>query len=347
MLYSDLLAPHLVAGSVPEAYNEEVRQAVRRGTDLISQLLSFARQQQEEPDVFSLNSLLRSLREVLARMIGEEVEIVYELAEAPCNVRVTPVQIEQVVFNLALNSRDAMPGGGTIRIRTEEVAHQKDRMAQVVLIVADSGCGMDQATLARIFEPFYSTKPHGKGTGLGLSTVQSIVTRCGGSVWVESSPGHGTEVRILLPRADVPSETKSSSPPMADVPPGSETVLVVEDDTAVRDSIREALAQCGYIVKVAGDGPEALAAVAGMERPPDLLITDLVLPGISGRELARRLRSTGASIPTLFISGYEQSTTAHDADNFVFAKPFSRGALARKVRQLLDCGKPGSVRHGE
>lgn len=344
MLYSDLIAQHLIPGSTSAGYNEEVRHAVKRGTDLISQLLSFAREQHSEPGVFSLNSLLRSLREVLRRMTGEDAEIVYELADTPCNVHITATRMEQVIFNLVLNARDAMPSGGIITIRTEE--RTEARGAQVALVVSDNGCGMSRETLAHVFEPFFSTKPQGKGTGLGLTTVHSIVTQCAGTVCVESTLGRGTTVTVSLPRAEVVSQVDAARPLAMDVPRGTETVMVVEDDPGVRESVREALSQCGYDVKVAGDGREALAIGSGLDRKPDLLIADLVLPGISGREVARRMRAVSPSLATLFISGYEQAESVHEADNTVFLKPFSRESLARKVRQVLDCDKPGSGGHG-
>jgi CheY-like chemotaxis protein/anti-sigma regulatory factor (Ser/Thr protein kinase) len=252
--------------------------------------------------------------------------------------------MEQVIFNLVLNARDAMCSGGMITIRTEEMT--KAHAPQVAFVVADNGCGMNRETLSRVFDPFFSTKPQGKGTGLGLTTVHSIVTQCSGDVCVESTVGRGTTVTVTLPRAEVTSQLDGPSQVAADVPRGTETVLVVEDDAAVRESVREALSQCGYDVKVAADGPEALAIDHGLNRKPDLLIADLVLPGISGREVARRMRAASASLATLFISGYDQPEAVHEAENTVFLKPFSREALARKVRQVLDCEKPGSGGHG-
>lgn len=347
MLYSDLLAEQLTPESLAAGYNEEVREAVKRGTDLISQLLSFARQQHSEPEVFSLNSQLRSLREVLRRMSGEDIDLVYELVDTPCNIRITPSQMEQVIFNLALNARDATPTGGKICIRTEERPGETNQVSgYVAMIVSDNGCGMDRETLARVFEPFFSTKPQGKGTGLGLTTVQSIVTQCGGTMTVESSLGQGTSVTVLFPTAAVMPKIDAVSPIGSDVPHGFETVLVVEDDPAVRESVREALSQCGYDVKVAAGGPEAVAVADGLKNSLDLLVADLVLPGMSGRGVARKLRSVNPSLRVLFISGYDQSEEVQDSDEIVFLKPFSREALARKVRLVLDCEKPGSVRHG-
>ncbi|HYH01160.1 MAG TPA: ATP-binding protein [Terriglobales bacterium] len=345
MLYSDLLAQHIPSSGAPAAYNQEVRMAVKRGTGLISQLLSFARQQQSEADVFSLNALIRAVRDVLQRMIGEDVEIVFQLSESPCGVKVVPSQIEQVLFNLALNSRDAMPTGGTLTIRTEE-RFSTTAEAQVALVILDTGCGMDKATLSRVFEPFFTTKPEGKGTGLGLTTVHSIVTQCGGSVCVESEPGKGTCVTVLLPSRELEPNPVTDEAVASDLPCGSESVLVVEDDSAVRESLREVLTTCGYDVLVAADGPQAIEVAEGLAHPVDLLITDLVLPGMSGRDVASQLRAANPDMVTLFISGYEQPQTAISAEHNVFSKPFSREALARKVRQELDLHKPGSVGQG-
>jgi signal transduction histidine kinase len=345
MLYSDLLEQTLPAGGVQSAYNDEIRNAAKRGADLTGQLLGFARQRTPEPVLISLNALIHGMSDVLRRMIGEHLELVFDLAEAPCNVMINPSQMEQVLFNLALNSRDAMPGGGKITVQTREVQVSEPGRAQVSLIVSDTGTGMDNGTLSHIFEPFFTTKPGGKGTGLGLSTVQSIVTQNGGTISVDSQVGLGTTVKVLLPRVDLAHAKESTEPPDAQLPVGDETVLVAEDDSAVRTSIGTLLEQCGYTVLMAENGPEAVRIASQFPGRVDLLIADLVLPGYSGREVARRLKAARSLTSVLFISGHDQSNEDHSGeDTTVLAKPFHKHALAARVRQSLDSGAPAAKR---
>lgn len=346
MLYSDLLAQTTEPGSVAAKYNAEVRQAARRGTDLVGQLLSFARQRAPEVTVFSLNSLLHGVRDVLRRMSGEDVDLVFDLGESPCRVRVDATQMQQVLFNLAVNSRQAMPGGGRIVIRTRETAATPDSVnaaasnGWVELVISDDGVGMDHAVLARAFEPFFTTKPKGKGTGLGLPTVQSIVTQYGGSVSIDSKAAEGTTVRVLLPRAEAaPDEFRPER--VAGVPTGSETILLVEDDSSVRSSMGEMLKRCGYRVLEASAGLDAIRAAEDFEGHVDLLLADMVLPGLSGREIARQIKLGRPDLRVLFISGYEPDRENRRPD--VFSKPFDEQALAHKVRQVLDSG-PGLSR---
>lgn len=347
MLYSDLLAQITEPGSIGAKYNSEVKEAVKRGTDLIGQLLSFARQRTPEVKDLSLNSLLSGVRDVLRRMTGEDVELVFDLCDSPCRVHVDATQMQQVIFNLVVNARQAMPEGGRITIRTRQLTgtanHGQGAVAAgtVELVVSDDGVGMDSATLSHAFEPFFTTKPKGKGTGLGLPTVQSIVTQYGGSVCIDSKPAEGTTITILLPlaeseRIEVGCETAG------DVPCGSETVLLVEDDSAVRTPMREMLSQLGYTVIEASAGLDAIRAAEQHEGPINLLIADMVLPGLSGREIARRIKMDRPEVRVLFISGYEADGVSQLPD--LFSKPFTKQALARKVREVLDCSEPGFSR---
>jgi two-component system cell cycle sensor histidine kinase/response regulator CckA len=342
MLYSDLLAQTAEPGSVAAKYNGEVKEAAKRGTDLVGQLLSFARQREPEVTVVSLNSLLNGVRDVLHRMTGEDIDLIFDLCAAPCRARVDATQIQQVVFNLAVNSRQAMPEGGRIVVRTREIVDTADPGASgagwIELVVSDDGLGMDAATLTRAFEPFFTTKPKGKGTGLGLTTVQSIVSQYGGSVSIESKPAKGTTVRVLLPRVDA-AQCDVPTDVSANVPVGSETVLLVEDDAAVRASIREMLSHLGYRVLEASAGLDAIRAAESFEGPIDLLLADMVLPGLSGREIARRIKLGRPDLPILFISGYEPVREGDGPD--IFSKPFTKQALAHKVREVLDSSGPG------
>jgi two-component system cell cycle sensor histidine kinase/response regulator CckA len=350
MLYSDLLEQRVEAGSPAAKYNDEVREAARRGTDLIGQLLSFARQRAPEVTVLSVNSLLNGIRDVLRRMSGEDIELKFDLCDSPCRVLVDATQMQQVVFNLVVNARQAMPEGGHMVISTRENepdgshAVSDDGEGWVEMVVSDEGVGMDEATLSRAFEPFFTTKPKGKGTGLGLTTVQSIITQYGGSVSIESKPALGTTVTIILPRADEGKSDVKSDMRTKDLPVGAETVLVVEDEASVRSSISELLRQSGYHVVEAGGGLEAIQVAEMFEGPIDLLLADMVLPGLSGREIARRIKLSRPGLRVLFISGYESAQDGQDSD--IFSKPFTREKLARKVREALDSNRSSLCQSG-
>jgi two-component system, cell cycle sensor histidine kinase and response regulator CckA len=346
MLYSDLVAQTVSPGSSAAKYNDEVRDATKRGADLIAQLLSFARQRAPEVTELSLNSLLDGVRDVLRRMTGEDVELIFDLSDAQCRTRADSTQVQQVIFNLVVNSRQAMPEGGRIVIRTREIsadtAEGNRRNGWAELTVSDDGVGMDRATLSRAFEPFFTTKPTGKGTGLGLSTVQTIVAQYGGSVSIDSQPGYGTTVTVLLPRAESGRSEIPCRAQTSELPGGSETILLVEDDSSVRASIGELLRQCGYRVIETQAGLEAIRASDTESGRIDLLLADMVLPGLSGREVARRLKLGRPDLRVLFISGYEPDQ--HHSDTSVFFKPFDKGALAHKVREVLDSSAPEPIR---
>ncbi len=342
MLYSDMIAQCADAGNEIARYNNEIRDVAQRGAGLTGQLLTFVQQRSSERAVISVNSLLKGLRDVLERMTGEDVLVLFELAQEVCHVEMDPVQLQQIVFNLALNARDAMATGGCLTIKTSEVDADPGNGTQccVRLDVIDTGCGMDASIREHMFEPFFTTKPEGKGTGLGLTIVRQIVAEAGGSIVVDSEPGAGSVVSVIIPRAKPAMKREAPAAAQSQSQTGSETVLVVEDDFAVRSSIVEALAAHGYEVLQASNGAKALQLSRDFANDIHLLITDLVLPGISGRDLARRLRSERAGVRVLFVSGYAVDTVPSDVDtvsnnDVIFEKPFDTKALALRVRQAL------------
>jgi signal transduction histidine kinase/CheY-like chemotaxis protein len=327
----------------------EIKSAAERAAILIRRLLAFSRQQVLEPRVLDPNSLIGELEGLLRRLIGEDVELRTRLAPDLGTVRADPGQLEQVILNLAVNSRDAMPGGGTLTLETANVeldeAYARDHPSvrpgpYVMLAVSDTGVGMDAATRAHIFEPFFTTKGRDQGTGLGLATVHGIVSQSGGYIWLYSEPGKGTTFKIYLPRVDEPPAPAAA----ADVPTreltGSETVLVVEDEDAVRALMRLTLEARGYQVLAAASPKEALELVARHPGSIPLVVTDVIMPGMSGGELAGRLAALRPEIRVIFVSGYTDDTIAHqgvlDPGVHFLQKPFTLEGLARKVREVLD-----------
>jgi signal transduction histidine kinase len=323
---------------------EIIRDAAQRAQELIRQLLAFSARQVLQPAVTDLNDLIKNLSRMLRRLIGEDLALATELADALGAVRVDPGQVEQVLVNLAVNARDAMPDGGRLTIRTENVemtdSGDLPDGRYVLVEVVDTGSGMDAATLARVFEPFFTTKARGKGTGLGLATVYGIVRQSGGQVAVSSTLGTGTTFRIHLPRVDAPVEPSRTAPPVAVPAAGTETVLVAEDEQIVRVLIRKVLEQAGYTVLLAGGGAEALQLAERHTGPIHLLVTDVVMPGMNGRELARRLLERRPDTKVLYVSGYaDVAVERHgvlDPGTAFMQKPFSPSALARRVRDVLD-----------
>ncbi|HEX7117537.1 MAG TPA: PAS domain S-box protein [Longimicrobiales bacterium] len=334
---------------------DQIRRAAERAAILTHQLLAFSRRQVLQPRIIDLNRAVRDVESMLVRVIGEDIELVTGLDPGIGPVRADPGQIEQVIMNLVMNARDAMPTGGRITIETmnatltaDDVQHH-DYAVQpgdyVLLTVTDTGEGMSEDVQAHIFEPFFTTKELGKGTGLGLSTVYGIVKQSGGYIWVRSEVGAGTCFRVYLPRAgacealDAAVDDGRDEPSDA-LPSGTETVLLVEDEEAVRSLVRKILEQRGYCVLEARSGSEALALSAKHPGPIDLLLTDVVMPEMSGRELAERLLPDRPGTRVLFISGYtEDAVVRHGIQNTRISfleKPFSPGALARKVREVLD-----------
>ena len=347
--YSQLMLRALPRDSALRGEVEQITRAGARATDLTRQLLAFSRQQVLVPKIVDLNSSLDSMHRMLRRLIGEDVELRTLPAVGLGKVRVDPGQIEQVIVNLAINSRDAMPGGGILTIETANVdldaAYAADHPGvnpgpHVMLAVSDSGVGMDRETQARIFEPFFTTKEQGKGTGLGLSTVFGIVQQSGGSTWVYSEPGQGTTFKIYLPRVNGVESQISSSSFQRLILGGTETVLLVEDDEQVRSLAQTVLERSGFRVIAASGCEEALRVEATYHEPIQLLLTDVVMPRMSGRQLAERLSRQRPRMKVLFMSGYTDDTVVHhgvlDAGIQFLQKPLTPEGLTRKVREVLD-----------
>ncbi|MGH2454650.1 MAG: PAS domain S-box protein [Candidatus Limnocylindria bacterium] len=328
----------------------QIAAAADRATELTSGLLAFSRRQVMQPVSLHLGAKVDDVAPMLRRLLGEDVELVTRTAPGLGHVLVDPGQLTQVILNLAVNARDAMPRGGALTIEADNVELDAQYAAghaevepgpYVVLSVTDTGSGMDEATRARLFEPFFTTKEQGKGTGLGLATVYGIVKQSGGHVWVYSEPDHGTVFKIYLPRVDIVAAAAAERPtsPRGDGR-GTETVLIVEDDPAVRRFVQVVLESRGYRVIAATSAQDALEHVAGGSEAIDLLITDIVMPGMSGIELARRIAEVAPGLKVLFASGYTENTIVHhgmlDPGVRFLQKPFAPSQLADRVRAELD-----------
>jgi PAS domain S-box-containing protein len=346
--YSQLLMEDMGTADPRRADLAEIQKAAGGAATLTRQLLAFSRQQVLEPKVIDLDEVVAGAGKMLKRLIGEDVELVTVLAPDLGMVKADPGQIEQVIMNLAVNARDAMPDGGKLTIETTNVVLGEEYTREhlpvpagsyALLSVSDTGTGMDEATKARLFEPFFTTKDQGKGTGLGLATVYGIVKQSGGFIWVYSELGQGTTFKVYLPRVDeAVSESAAPAPPQS--LHGSETVLIAEDAAPVRSVAREVLRRHGYRVLAAADGPSALELAAAHPGPIDLLITDVIMPEMSGRQLADRLRDLRTTLRVLFVSGYtDDAIVRHgilEPGIAFLQKPFSPESLARKVREVLD-----------
>jgi len=328
---------------------EEIRHAGLRAAELTRQLLAFSRRQVLAPKRLELNVVVANMERMLQRLLGEDVELHTSLDPASGAVSADPGQLEQVLLNLAVNARDAMPGGGRLSVATtrvtlnEEHTERRHRMPPgdyACLAVTDSGIGMDEVTQAHLFEPFFTTKEVGKGTGLGLATVYGIVKQSGGYIWVYSEPARGTTVKVYLPRVAGVTEAPTPAPEPKRVPGGHETVLLVEDATPVRTLARRSLEARGYRVLDAADGRAALEISARHDGDIDLLLTDVVMPGMSGRELAERLAPLRPGMKVLYTSGYTDDAMVRQgvltAGVAFLPKPFVPDTLARKVRDVLD-----------
>ena len=313
-----------------------VQQAGVRARDITRQLLVFSRKQILQPVVMNVNDSVENLQRMLGRLIGEDIEVLTSFAGDLDPVQADPGQVEQVLMNLVVNARDSMPLGGKLMIETANVALDEEYARRnvgvapgryVMLVVTDTGCGMDKETMARIFDPFFTTKEFGKGTGLGLSTVYGIVSQSGGHITCHSEPGKGTTFRIYLPRTEGSPvrQAKPASDPVR--PGGGEHILVAEDEAAVRDLIRQMLEPLGYRVTLAANGNDALALVTEQGLDPDLVLTDVVMPGMSGKELIERLRKNRPGQRFLYMSGYADSAIGHqgilDPDTPFLQKPFT------------------------
>ncbi len=346
--YGGMILGGLKSADPLHADMEEICKAAERAAALTRQLLLFSRQQVVQPKVVDLHEILTGMGKMIARILGEDVELTIVPATSRGRVRVDPSHIEQVILNLVVNARDAMPTGGSLTVETNNlVLSDADASiplparpgSYVVMSITDTGIGMDRATQERIFEPFFTTKEPGKGTGLGLSTVFGIVQQSGGKIWVYSEPGQGTSFKIYLPRVDAEVDAPRSEVAVTTLR-GTETVLVVEDEDQVRAIVTSLLRRQGYRVVAAQNAGEALLLCEQHEEPIDLLLTDVVMPKMSGPELARRLSATRPQMRVLCMSGYtDDSVVRHgviDANMAYLQKPITPQSLAQKVREVLD-----------
>ena len=344
--YSELIEGSLPPNDPARKMSEQVKKAGESAASLTRQLLAFSRQQVLELRILDLNAVVRNVEKMLRRLIGEDIDFSTALEQALANVKADQGQIEQVLINLAVNARDAMPRGGKLRIETalvdldEEYArrHPPQRAgAYVLLTVSDTGIGMDAETQAHIFDPFFTTKEIGKGTGLGLSTVYGIVRQSGGHIWVYSEIGQGTTFKIYLPLTGQPLRSEKSRPSQAETLRGTETILLVEDAEALRELARGLLTDNGYTVLEAERPEHAIEIARKYAGSIDLLLSDMVMPGMNGRLLAEKLASIRPEMTVLFMSGYTGFTHSGliDSDMILLPKPFTKESLLRKVHEVL------------
>jgi two-component system cell cycle sensor histidine kinase/response regulator CckA len=345
----DLLLARLPADSPHRRDIALIRKAAERAAALTKQLLAFSRKQILAPKVLDLNTVVSGMVTMLQRLIGEGIELVFRAGSELGRVKADPTQLEQVIANLVVNARDAMPTGGRLTLETAAVELSEHYARQhagvqagrfVMLGVSDTGIGMDRETQARIFEPFFTTKEPGKGTGLGLATVYGIVKQSGGNIWVYSEPGKGTTFKVYLPQ--VHDAEDAAEPDQIRPGFGTESILIVEDEDEVRALACEVLATYGYVVLQARTPAEALLIAERHTGPIQLLLTDVIMPGMSGRMLAEQLAPLRPEMSVLYMSGYTDEAIVHhgtlDAGTPFIQKPFTPDALAAGVRRLLDAG---------
>lgn len=346
--YSDLSLRRLTEDDPVHRNILEIRKAGERAANLTRQLLAFSRKQMLQPKIVDLNNVVVEMNKMLQRLIGEDVNLLVGLAPGIHDIRVDPSQLEQILLNLSVNARDAMPKGGVLTIETANVTIDEEYAGRhvsvppgnyVMLAVSDTGCGMDAETQERIFEPFFTTKGVGKGTGLGLSTVYGIVKQSGGNIWVYSEQGRGTTFKVYFPAIEVDPAETIEEVRQTETPPGNETVLLVEDEEMVRSMTREILEERGYVVLEAKHGKDALRVSEQYVGPIHLMLSDVVMPQMSGRELAEQLSPIRSEMKVLYMSGYTDDAIIHHGvlDHGVefIEKPFSADALARKVHDVL------------
>ena len=351
--FSELVLARLEGAHPLRHYVEEIMRAGERASALTNQLLVFSRKQVLEPRVLDLNRIVADVERLLQRLIGEDVELVSVLDPALEPVVADPGQVEQVIVNLAVNARDAMPTGGKLTIETANVELDEDYASRhldvepgsyVLLAVTDTGVGMEADTAERIFEPFFTTKEEGRGTGLGLATVFGVVKQSGGAICVDSEPGRGTSFKIYLPRTRATVETLDVHAVPPEGPRGSETILLVEDEQIVRDLEREALEESGYTVLEARSASHALELAQEYRGTIDLLLTDVVMPELSGHEVAERLTARRPEMKVLYASGYTDGAIVRhgvlEPGIAFLPKPLTPASLARKVREVLDAPLP-------
>ena len=346
--YNRMILDELSTMDPLRGYAEEILKAADRAGALTNQLLAFSRRQVMQPRIININAVLGQTEKMLRRLIGEDVQLVMSLDKNAGNIKADPNHIEQAIVNLAVNSRDAMPNGGRLTIETGNVqidenyvkTHMGVKPGEFVMIaVSDTGHGMDSATRQNIFEPFFTTKQQGKGTGLGLATVYGMVKQSGGDIWVYSEPGQGTTFKLYFPLVEEPVSGAIGEDPGISRQLSSETVLLVEDEAQVRDLTAKMLKQLGYPVLTAENGDAAIEVSKAFTREIALLVTDVVMPNMSGRQVADALVASRPGLRVLFLSGYtEHAVVNHgvlDSNVNFLAKPFSREALGRKVREVL------------
>lgn len=347
--YSDLLEAELAEDDPKREMLLEIQKAGERAGKLTRQLLTFSRRQVLETKLLNLNAIVGDTEKMLRRLIGEDIILRTDLAPTLGRIKADPGQMEQILMNLAVNARDAMPQGGMLTIRTQalyggekELAELEDLAAgeYVMLEVRDTGCGMDEETQKRVFEPFFTTKATGKGTGLGLATLHGIVRQSGGSVTVESAVGKGAAFRVYLPVVADPEQESGTAKPSPSIPSGNETILLVEDEEPIRYLASRILQTCGYRILEAGDGKDALEVARNHPGQIDLLLSDVVMPHLGGRALAEQLPLSRPHCKILFLSGYTDDAVIGDGvlqNEFAFLqKPFTPSSLAQKVRAVLD-----------
>ena len=345
--YSEILEEKLDESNKLRKNASEIKKAGQRAASLTRQLLAFSRQQVLEPRVLNLNTVVVETERMLQRLIGEDIELTSSLAPDLGQVKADQVQIEQVILNLAVNARDAMPDGGKLIIETQNVeldeayaSHHPPTIpgSYVSLLMSDSGVGMDAQTQSHIFEPFFTTKEVGKGTGLGLATVYGVVKQSGGYIWVYSELGLGSTFKVYLPRVDESVQQRSRADVVSTRRRGSETVLLVEDEESLRTLTHTFLEQEGYTVLEASDGQKAMEIAQRHDGPIHLLLTDMVMPGINGQALAERFAQIHPQSKVVYMSGYTGFARRGllDTQAILLPKPFTRDALLSKLQEALD-----------
>jgi CheY-like chemotaxis protein len=320
---------------------QEIKRAAKRASTLISQLLAFSRRQILQPSTFDLGDLVEGMDGMLRRLLGEDIRLRTFRSSPVLLVHADPGRIEQVIMNLAVNARDAMPGGGLLTIHTGTGHPLGEKGEFILLSVSDTGQGMDAATLDRLFEPFFTTKDVGKGTGLGLATVYGIVRQSNGQITCNSEVGKGTTFTIFLPRASGDTVTgEGSETGLARPGRGTETILLVEDDDSVRRYVNAILQTAGYTVVSTESGAAALEKALSLAKPPDLLLTDVIMPGMDGRVLAQEVTLRFPEMRVIFMSGYAEVAAGlpepHDSGFHLIQKPFSARDLLGKIREILE-----------
>ncbi|RMF01177.1 MAG: PAS domain S-box protein [Chloroflexi bacterium] len=347
--FAELLAMQLPPDSRHRDSVKHILNSGNRAAELVSQLLAFSRKQIIQPQVVNLNEIVSKSAKILQRMISEDIVLETVLAPEPWPVKVDPTQFEQVLMNLVVNARDAMPNGGELTIETGNVTHNENYAAThldvepgdyVMLAVSDTGVGMSKEVQARIFEPFFTTKGLGQGTGLGLATIYGIVKQNHGHIWLYSEEGQGTTFKIYLPRAAAPEQLRRQPDTAVPVPSGHETILLVEDNENVRNLAEILLKDTGYNLLVAEDGPAAITKLGSYDGPVHLLLTDVVMPGMSGKALYQRLHLAYPQLKVIYMSGYTDNVIVHhgvlDKETPFIEKPFSPRKLLQKIRSVLD-----------